>query len=146
MGLNNLRIPEGSRKKRKRVGRGAGSGIGKTAGKGSKGQNARSGGGTPLWFEGGQMPLQRRLPKRGFKNPNRKVWAILNIGDLAEFSDENEITPELLRKAGKFPRKCHGIKILGNGEIDRAVVVKADRFSENARKKIEDAGGKVEVI
>lgn len=146
MKLHELRIPEGSRRKRTRVGRGPGSGKGKTATRGHKGQKARSGGSIPPWFEGGQMPLQRRIPKRGFRKPNRKIWAIVNLIDLNRLTSDDEVGPETLLKAGLVKGRFDGIAILGNGELERALHIKAHRFSRSAAAKIENAGGKVEVI
>ncbi len=137
----------GSKKRKKRVGRGPGSGHGKTCGRGHKGQNARSGGGVPPYFEGGQMPLVRRIPKRGFSNQMfKKRYAIVNIRDLVRwFSSGEEVTPEILREKG-YIKKKYPVKVLGLGEIDFPLTVKAHAFSEEARKKLEEAGGKVEVI
>ena len=143
MKLHELRPNEGGGSKaRKRVGRGIGSGLGKTSGRGHKGQNARSGGGVRPGFEGGQLPLFRRLPKRGFTN------AIINIEDLNVFEDDTVVTPELLFEAGlvKKGKAVDGIKVLGNGEITKKLTVKAHKFSKSATEKIEAVGGKVEVI
>lgn len=149
MKLNDLRPNEGGGSKaRKRLGRGIGSGLGKTSGKGHKGQNARSGGGVRPGFEGGQMPLFRRLPKRGFTNIFAKEFAIINIEDLNVFNDDTVVTPELLINEGmvKKGKVIDGIKVLGNGEITKKLTVKAHGFSKSAADKIEAAGGKVEVI
>ena len=149
MKLHELRPNEGGGSKaKKRLGRGIGSGLGKTSGRGHDGQNARSGGGVRPGFEGGQMPLFRRLPKRGFKNIFAKDFAIINIEDLNVFEDETVVTPDLLISQGlvKKGRVSHGIKILGNGEITRKLTVQAQAFSKSAIEKIESAGGKVEVI
>ena len=149
MRLNEIRPSEGSKtKSRKRVGRGTGSGLGKTSGRGQKGQNARSGGGVRPGFEGGQMPLFRRMPKRGFTNIFAKKYAILNIEDLNRFDDNTVITPELLFEKGlvKGKNEIDGIKILGNGNLEKKLTVKAHKFSKTAIEKIEAAGGKVEVI
>ncbi|GAB7387277.1 50S ribosomal protein L15 [Bacillaceae bacterium] len=146
MKLHELKPAEGSRKKRKRVGRGTGSGHGKTAGRGTKGQNARSGGGVRPGFEGGQNPLYRRLPKRGFNNPNRKEYAIVNLDKLNRFADGTEVTPELLLETGVISSLKDGVKVLGNGELSVKLHVKANKFSESAKAKIEAAGGKTEVI
>jgi large subunit ribosomal protein L15 len=145
--LSNLPRPEGAHRAPKRVGRGPGSGKGKTAGKGHKGQKARTGHhGIPAWFEGGQMPLQRRLPKRGFKNPFRKVFEIVNLDDLQALGAD-EITPELLAQHRLVDLgKGHRIKVLGEGELSRKVVVKAHAISAGARAKIEAAGGSVELL
>ncbi len=138
----------GGSKTRKRLGRGIGSGLGKTSGRGHDGQNARSGGGVRPGFEGGQMPLFRRLPKRGFTNIFAKKFAIVNIEDLNVFSDDTAVTPELLIKEGlvKRGKVIDGIKVLGNGELTKKLDVKAHGFSKSATEKIEAVGGKVEVI
>lgn len=145
MKLHELKPAEGSRKARKRLGRGIGSGQGKTAGKGHKGQNARSGGGVRLGFEGGQTPLFRRLPKRGFTNVNRKEFTIVNLDVLNQFEDGTEVTPALLKEVGAI-KKASAVKILGNGEITKKLTVKAHKFSSSAKEAIEAAGGQVEVI
>lgn len=145
MKLSELAPNPGSRKKRKRVGRGPGSGHGKTACKGHKGQKARSGGGTKPGFEGGQMPLQRRLPKRGFTNIFQKKYTVVNLGTL-ERLEETTITPEYLLEVGVIKKVQDGIKILGNGEITRPMTVKAHAFSASAKEKIAGAKGSVEVI
>lgn len=146
MKLHELKPAEGSRSVRNRVGRGMGSGNGKTSGKGHKGQNARSGGGVRPGFEGGQNPIYMRLPKRGFTNPTRKEFAIVNLATLNRFDDNTEITPELLIETGVVSNVKSGIKILGNGEIKKNLTVKAHKFSASAVKAIEAAGGKTEVI
>lgn len=146
MKLHELSPSPGSRQERKRVGRGIGTGTGKTAGRGHKGQNARSGGGVRPGFEGGQNPIIRRLPKRGFTNINRKEYAIINLNDLNRFAEGTEVSPETLIKSGVVKNRKHGIKILGDGELKVKLTVKADKFSESAMKKIEEAGGKAEVI
>jgi large subunit ribosomal protein L15 len=149
MKLNEIRPSEGSKvKSRKRVGRGAGSGLGKTSGRGQKGQKARSGGGVRPGFEGGQMPLFRRMPKRGFTNIFAKEYAILNVEDLNRFDDNTVVTPELLIETGVVNSRndIDGIKVLGNGELNKKLTVKAHKFSKQAAEKIEAAGGKVEVI
>lgn len=146
MKLHELSPAPGSRHERKRVGRGTGSGMGKTSTRGHKGQNARSGGGVRPGFEGGQNPLYRRLPKRGFTNPTRKEYAIVNIEDLNNFAADTEVTPELLFEQGIVKDAKSGIKILGNGEITVKLTVKANKFSQSAVEKIEAAGGKTEVI
>ncbi|HHN64146.1 MAG TPA: 50S ribosomal protein L15 [Nitrospirae bacterium] len=147
MKIDELRPAEGSKKKKKRVGRGPGSGHGKTSCRGHKGQKARSGGGVSPGFEGGQMPLHRRLPKRGFRNaPFRKVYTIVNIKTLERLKDVDVITPELLLEKGVIKGIKDGLKVLGDGELSRAITIRANAFSETARKKIEQAGGKVEVI
>ena len=146
MKLHELSPASGSRKERKRVGRGTGSGTGKTSGRGHKGQNARSGGGVRPGFEGGQNPLYRRLPKRGFTNPTRKEYAIINIEELNSFAADTEVTPELLSAQGIIKNAKSGIKILGNGDVTVKLTVKANKFSQSAVEKIEAAGGKTEVI
>lgn len=146
MKLHELKPAEGSRKTRNRVGRGIGSGNGKTAGKGHKGQNARSGGGVRLGFEGGQTPLFRRLPKRGFTNVNRKDFAIVNLETLNRFEDGTEVTPELLLETGVVSNVKSGVKILGNGQLEKKLTVKANKFSASAKEAIESAGGTAEVI
>lgn len=147
MKLHELSPAKGSKKDRKRVGRGPGSGLGKTAGRGHKGQRSRSGYSRRPGFEGGQMPLVRRVPKRGFTNIFRVEFAVVNLQDLAEIAAEtgNEVTPESLADAGRV-RRGRPVKILGSGEIDRALTVKAHAFSASARQKIEGAGGTVEEI
>jgi large subunit ribosomal protein L15 len=147
MDLSNLRPAIGSTKNRKRIGRGAGSGTGKTSGKGHKGQNARSGGGAKPGFEGGQMPLQRRLPKRGFTPLDKKVYALVNLRDLQNLFEAGSVVDlEALGKAGLVNKIQDGIKILADGDLDKALTVKAHKFSKAAQQKIEAAGGKVEVI
>ena len=146
MKLHELKPNPGSRKERNRVGRGIGSGNGKTAGKGSNGQNARSGGGTRPGFEGGQTPLFQRLPKRGFTNINRKDYAVVNLDTLNRFEDGTEVTPELLIETGVVSKAKSGIKILANGKIEKKLTVKANKFSSTAVEAIEAAGGKTEVI
>ena len=148
MKLHDLRPDPGSRKKRKRVGRGYGSGYGKTAGRGTKGQNARSGGGKGLYFEGGQLPLVRRLPfKRGFTNIRKIHYKTVNVDQLAELFEAGvEVTPEVLVKAGLLKKSSDPVVILGRGDIDFALKVEADRFSESAKAKIEAAGGSITVL
>ena len=146
MKLHELAPAAGSKFTPKRKGRGIGSGNGKTAGKGHKGQNARSGGGVRPGFEGGQNPLYRRLPKRGFNNPFRKEYAIVNIQDLNSFDAGTEITPEVLLEKGVIKNTLAGIKVLGNGELNVGLTVKANKFSQSAVEKIQAAGGKTEVI
>ncbi|WP_096271365.1 50S ribosomal protein L15 [Paucisalibacillus globulus] len=146
MKLHELKPAEGTRKERNRVGRGTSSGNGKTSGRGHKGQNARSGGGVRPGFEGGQMPLFQRLPKRGFTNINRKEYAIVNLDVLNRFEDGTEITPELLIESGVVKNEKAGIKILGNGSVENKYTVKAHKFSASAKAAIEEAGGKTEVI
>jgi large subunit ribosomal protein L15 len=146
MKLHELKPAEGSRKERKRLGRGIGSGQGKTAGKGTKGQNARSGGGVRLGFEGGQTPLFRRLPKRGFTNFNRKEYAVVNLDALNRFEDGTEVTPVLLIETGVVKSEQAGIKILAKGTLEKKLTVKAHKFSSAAKEAIEAAGGTTEVI
>ena len=147
MKLHTIYATEGATKTRKRVGRGIGSGTGKTAGKGHKGQNARSGGGVRPGFEGGQLPLFRRLPKRGFSNANFKVrYAVINLSDLNRFEDGAVVTPELLKEMGLVKNQLSGIKVLGNGTLEKKVIVKAHKFSSVAKEEIEKLGGKAEVI
>ncbi|WP_085993667.1 50S ribosomal protein L15 [Oceanobacillus senegalensis] len=146
MKLHELKAAEGTRKNRNRVGRGPSSGNGKTSGRGHKGQKARSGGGVRPGFEGGQMPLFQRLPKRGFTNINRKEYAIVNLEALNRFEDGTEVTPELLLEEGIVSKFKAGIKVLGKGAIDKKLTVKAHKFSSSAKESIEAAGGKTEVI
>lgn len=147
MRLHDLKPAEGSRKNKKRVGRGTGSGLGTTAGRGMNGQNSRSGGGVRPGFEGGQMPLFRRLPKRGFTNARfKKHWTILNVTDLNVFEDKTEVTPEILMEKGLIKSLKFDVKILGDGELNKSLNIKANKFTQSAIKKIEAAGGKVEVI
>lgn len=146
MKLHELTPAEGSRKDRNRVGRGSSSGNGKTSGRGQKGQNSRSGGGVRLGFEGGQTPLFRRIPKRGFTNINRKDYAVVNLESLNKFEDGTEVTPTVLVEAGIVKNEKAGIKILGNGTVSKKVNVKAAKFSKSAQAAIEAAGGTVEVI
>lgn len=147
MRLHELQPGPGARKKRVRVGRGTGSGLGKTSGRGSKGQGARSGGTKGPAFEGGQRPLQQRLPKRGFKNFEFKTeYALINVEDLVAFEPGTVVTPELLKECGFIKKLQDGVKVLGRGEIDRAITVKAHAFSTKAAEKIAAAGGKTEVI
>jgi large subunit ribosomal protein L15 len=145
MRIEELRPAPGSRKKNKRVGRGSGSGHGKTATKGHKGQKARSGGGKGPGFEGGQMPLQRRLPKRGFKNLNHKEYAVINLDRLNSVEGDT-VTPEMLLEERFIGSMKDGVKVLGTGELKRALTIKAHAFSDSAMKKIAEAGGKAEVI
>ena len=146
MNLSSLKPQKGARKKRKRVGRGPGSGHGKTSCRGHKGQNSRSGGGTPVGFEGGQMPLKRRLPKRGFVNIFKKRYALIKVKDLCRFEKDSVVDSEALIKSGLVKKEYDGIKLLGNGEIDRPIVLKVHRWSQAAQNKISAAGGKVEGI
>ncbi len=146
MKLHELQAPPGANKRTKRVGRGIGSGHGKTSTRGHKGQKARAGGGVRPGFEGGQMPLQRRLPKRGFTNIFKKEYAIVNVKDLNIFADGTEVTIELLQDAGIVKGIKDGVKILGDGDLDKQLTVKANRFSKQAEDKIAARGGKTEVI
>ncbi|MCT7706522.1 MAG: 50S ribosomal protein L15 [Lactobacillus iners] len=146
MKLNELKATEGSRRNRKRVGRGTSSGYGKTSGRGQKGQLARSGGKTRLGFEGGQMPLYRRMPKRGFNNINRKEYAIINLNDLNKFEAGSEVTIDSLKEAGIVNKELAGVKLLANGKLDVKLTVKVNKVSESAKKAVETAGGTVEVI
>ncbi len=146
MKLHELQPAEGSRKERNRVGRGSSSGNGKTSGRGHKGQKARSGGGVRLGFEGGQTPLFRRIPKRGFNNINRKDYAIVNLETLNRFDEGTEVTPALLIESGVIRDEKSGIKVLGTGTVEKKLTVKAHKFSNAAKEAIEAAGGTVEVI
>ncbi|GFN23028.1 MAG: 50S ribosomal protein L15 [Thermoanaerobacteraceae bacterium] len=146
MQLHELRPAPGARRSPTRVGRGTGSGLGKTAGRGHKGQKARAGGGVRPGFEGGQMPLSRRIPKRGFTNIFKRQLAVVNVGDLERFDSGTVVTPELLREAGLVKKGRDGVKVLGDGEITKPLVVKAQAASRQAIAKIEAAGGRVEVI
>lgn len=146
MKIHELSPAEGSRKKGKRVGRGPGSGHGKTSCRGHKGQKSRSGGGPRPGFEGGQMPLHRRLPKRGFNNIFKKYFSIINIKDLNRFAPNSNVDSEALRKAGLVRKAGDSIKLLGNGEISHPVVIQVHKVSKAAKEKIEASGGKVEVI
>ena len=146
MKLHELQPAAGSRKVRNRVGRGLGSGNGKTSGKGMKGQNSRSGGGVRTGFEGGQMPLYRRLPKRGFKNIWAKTFAEVNVESLNRFEDGTTVDPVVLVEAGILKNVQDGIRILGNGELTKKITVQATKFTASAKEKIEAVGGKAEVI
>ncbi len=146
MRLEELKPAEGATKKAKRVGRGVGSGSGKTAGKGHKGQKARSGGVKGAGFEGGQMPLQRRIPKRGFTNVFRKEYAIVNLDDLAKVGGTEPVTPEMLIQTGMIKDLKDGLKVLGMGEVKAKLTVRAHKFSKSAVEKIQAAGGKAEVL
>lgn len=145
MRLEDLKPPKGSKKRRKRVGRGVGSGHGKTACRGSKGQRARSGRGPKAGFEGGQMPLQRRLPKRGFRSPFKKHYAIIHVRDLNRFPKDTTVDPELFKKSGLW-KKGDGIKLLSDGELQHPLVVRVHKASNSAIKKVEQAQGRVELI
>lgn len=143
--LHHLKPSGGTNRKRKRVGRGPGSTLGKTCGKGANGQKSRSGGSVKAGFEGGQMPLQRRLPKRGFTNLFRKEFSVVNLRDLARIQDVEVVDPDLMVKL-RLVRKGMPVKVLGDGELERAVTVKAHRVSTTAAAKIEKAGGKIEIV
>ena len=147
MKLHELSKVEGSTHRRKVVGRGPGSGHGKTSGRGEKGQKARSGGGVHIWFEGGQTPLFKRLPRRGFSNARFATkYAVVNVSDLNRFKDGEVVTPELLIESGLVKKELNGIKILGNGKLEKKLTVKANRFTNRAIAKIEELGGTTEVI
>ncbi|MBO6047804.1 MAG: 50S ribosomal protein L15 [Erysipelotrichaceae bacterium] len=146
MKLHELTYTEGARKKRNRVGRGTSSGNGKTSGRGQKGQGSRSGGGKRPGFEGGQTPLFMRIPKRGFTNIHKTQYAIVNVGDLNRFDADTEVTIDTLMTAGLVKKKLDGLKVLGNGELNVALKVKANKFSKSAVSAIEAAGGTTEVI
>ena len=147
MRLNEIRPNEGATKVAKRKGIGLGSGNGKTAGRGQKGQKARSGYSHKAGFEGGQLPLYRRLPKRGFKNALFKTeYAVVNVSDLNRFENGTEVTPELLKETGIVKKQLDGIKVLGNGKLEKKLTVRANSFSDSAKQKIEANGGKVEVM
>ena len=147
MKLHELKKNEGATFRKKIVGRGRGSGLGKTSGRGQKGQNARSGGGVSPVFEGGQLPLYRRLPKRGFSNHDFKtVYAVINVSDLNVFNDGDVVTPALLKEKGIVKKQLDGIKVLGNGTLEKKITIQAHRFSSSALRKIEESGSKAEVI
>ena len=146
MKLHELHAAEGSRNTRKRVGRGTSSGFGKTSGRGQKGQLSRQGGHTRLGFEGGQMPLFRTMPKRGFKNVNRKEYAIINLDDLNKFEEGSEVTVANLKEKGLVKKELSGVKLLAKGELKVKLNVKINKVSAAAKKAVEDAGGSVEVI
>ena len=146
MNINELKPAEGSKKDRKRIGRGHGTGWGKTAGKGHNGQKQRSGSFVSAGFEGGQMPLYRRMPKRGFNNINRKEYAIINLNDLNKFEAGSEVTIDSLKEAGIVKKELAGVKLLANGKLDVKLTVKVNKVSESAKKAVETAGGTVEVI
>lgn len=146
MKLHELQTSPGSRRSRKRVGRGTSSGYGKTSGRGQKGQLARSGGKTRLGFEGGQMPLFRRMPKRGFNNINRKEYAIINLDDLNQFRAGSEVNARVLLEAGVIKKELSGIKLLANGELKKKLTVKVNKVSKAAKEAVEAAGGTIEVI
>lgn len=144
--LHELKPVDGARKARKRLGRGSGSGTGKTSGKGQKGQNARSGGGVRPGFEGGQLPFFQRIPKRGFKNINRKEYAVVNLDDLNKFEAGEIVTPEALLARNVLKKTLDGVKILANGALEKSLTVKAHKFSKAAEQAITQAGGTIEVI
>lgn len=147
MKLHELERNTAAKQVRKRVGRGMGSGLGKTSGRGEKGQKARSGVSIPATFEGGQLPLYRRLPKRGFSNSDFKVrYATINVSDLNRFDEGTVVTPELLKEVGLLKNQLDGVKVLGNGECTKKLTVKANKFSKSAVQKLESAGTKIEVI
>lgn len=146
MKLHELQYTEGARKARKRVGRGTSSGSGKTAGRGTKGQNSRSGGGKKPGFEGGQLPLFKRIPKRGFTNFNRTEYTVVNLQQLQVFEAGATVCPKALKEAGIIKKELDGVKILGDGELNKALTIKAHKFSKSALAAIEAAGGKTEVI
>ncbi len=147
MELNNLQKNPGATKARKRVGRGPGSGLGKTSGRGENGQKSRSGASIPAVFEGGQSPLFRRLHKRGFSNARFKtVYATINVSDLNRFNDGDVVTPELLKELGIIKKQLSGIKVLGHGTLDKKITIKAHRYTQSALRKIEESGSKAEVI
>lgn len=146
MNLHELKANPGARKEAKRIGRGQGSGNGKTAGKGQKGQLSRSGGGKGPGFEGGQTPLYKRIPKRGFTNVNRKEYAIVNLSDLNRFEDGATVTPETLLASGIIKKELSGVKVLGNGTLEKKLSFTCHKISSSAKAAIEKAGGKVEVL
>jgi len=147
LSLNNLRPAKGSTHRKKRLGRGPGSGLGKTSGRGEKGQKSRSGYSMKIGFEGGQMPLHRRLPKRGFTNIFKKKWIEVSLAALEKaFAENDEITPEVMHRRGIIKKAKHDIVVLGNGEVSKSLKVSAHRFTKSAREKIEKAGGAVIVI
>ena len=147
MKLHELEKNIGATQKRKIVGRGRGSGLGKTSGKGHKGQNARSGGGVRAVFEGGQTPLYRRLPKRGFNNAQfRTEYAVINVSDLNRFDNGTVVSPALLKEVGLIKNQLDGIKVLGNGELTKKLTIQANKFSKTAVEKIEKSGSKIEVM
>lgn len=147
MKLHELRPAEGAVSSKKRLGRGTATGQGKTSGRGQKGQKSRSGGGVRVGFEGGQMPLYRRLPKRGFKNPFKKVYTLVNVETLNRFENGTEITAELLKETGVISKiQKDGVKILGEGNLEKALTIKAAKFTTSAQEKIEKAGGKAELV
>lgn len=147
MKLHELEKNIGAKHSKKRVGRGSGSGLGKTSGRGQKGQKARSGGSINPVFEGGQLPLYRRIPKRGFKNAKfRTVYATINVEDLNVFEDGTVVTPALLKDTGLLKKQLDGVKVLGNGKLEKKITIQASKFSASALEKIKEAGSKAEVI
>lgn len=146
MKLNELKATEGARSTKKRIGRGLGSGNGKTSGKGQKGQNSRSGGGVAIGFEGGQTPFFKRMPKRGFTNFTRKEYAIVNVEDLNKFEDGVAVDFAAVKAAGLVKKELDGLKVIGNGKLEKKLTVKAAKFSASAKKAIEEAGGTAEVL
>ena len=146
MNLHEMKYNDGARRDTKRLGRGQGSGQGKTAGKGHKGQNSRSGGGVAIGFEGGQTPFFKRIPKRGFTNFTRKEYAVINLKDLNKFEDGATVTPEILKESGIVKKQLDGIKVLGNGTLEKKLTVKCNKISASAKEAIEKAGGSVEVL
>jgi large subunit ribosomal protein L15 len=147
LSLNNLRPAKGSTHRKKRLGRGPGTGLGKTSGRGEKGQKSRSGYSMKIGFEGGQMPLHRRLPKRGFTNIFKKKWIEVSLAALEQaFANDDEVTPEVMHRRGIIKKAKHDIVVLGNGEVSKSLKVSAHRFTKSAREKIEKAGGAVTVI
>lgn len=146
MKLNELKATEGARSTKKRIGRGLGSGNGKTSGKGQKGQNSRSGGGVAIGFEGGQTPFFKRMPKRGFTNFTRKEYAIVNVEDLNKFEDGVTVDFAAVKAAGLVKKELDGLKVLDNGKLEKKLTVKAAKFSASAKKAIEEAGGTAEVL
>ena len=146
MKLHEMKYNEGARSSIKRLGRGQGSGQGKTAGKGHKGQNARSGGGVAIGFEGGQTTLYKRIPKRGLTNFTRKEYAVVNLDVLNRFEDGAVVTPEVLKETGIVKKQLDGIKVLGNGKLEKKLTVKCNKISASAKKAIEEVGGTVEVL
>lgn len=146
MKLNELKATEGARSTKKRIGRGLGSCNGKTSGKGQKGQNSRSGGGVAIGFEGGQTPFFKRMPKRGFTNFTRKEYAIVNVEDLNKFEDGVTVDFAAVKAAGLVKKELDGLKVLGNGKLEKKLTVKAAKFSASAKKAIEEAGGTAEVL
>ena len=147
MKLHELQVNQGAKQTKKRVGRGPGSGLGKTSGKGHKGQNARSGGGVRPVFEGGQLPLYRGLPKRGFSNAMFKTrYAVINVEDLNRFDEGTTVTPALLKEVGMVKQQLDGIKVLGSGKLEKKLTIQAHKFSRSAMEKINESGSKAEVI